>query len=64
MDSPEAGPGAGRRGNLLLSSAQLGQLGLVQFGDLTPWSAGKCSCFLDHSLTVVVRSLVYLADCA
>ena len=45
VDSPEAGPGAGRLGKLLLSGAQLGQLGLVQFDDLTPWSAGKCSCF-------------------
>ena len=32
---PGAGPRAGRLGNLLLSSARLGQLGLV-FGDQAP----------------------------
>ena len=35
VDLPKAGPRAGRLGNLLLSSARLGQLGLV-FGDQTP----------------------------
>ena len=29
VDWPEAGPGAGRLGNLLPCSAQLGQLGVV-----------------------------------